>query len=285
MKLKEVLEKSTHFFTAKNFSTPRLDAELLLSDALNLDRMQLYLNFDKPLSEQELSQCRELVTRRGKGEPVAYILGEREFYGLPFKTSPSVLIPRPETEHLVDEVLSWVKSVNLQNAKIIDLGTGSGCLAVTLAKKIPGSSVVAVDVCEEAIEVAKQNASLNSVGVHFVKSKVTDLPESVFIGVQIIVANPPYIASDDEEVCEQVKAYEPHLALFSDDGGMFDIKTWLQKIKQNLNTAPAIIAFEIGADQGDLSKDFVANLFEQAKVEVIKDYSSRDRVLLIKIEA
>jgi release factor glutamine methyltransferase len=139
MKLKEVLDKTTAFFKDKKLDTPRLDAELLLSHGLKLDRIQLYMKFDQPLSDEELATCRELVRRRSQGEPVAYIQGSKEFYGFSFEVNSHVLIPRPETEHIIDEALKWATDKD-RELKILDLGTGSGCVGLTLLKKFPQSA-------------------------------------------------------------------------------------------------------------------------------------------------
>ena len=150
MKLKEVLDKSIQFFKDKKFESARLDAELLISHALKLERMQLYLKFDSPLTEKEVSDCREVVRRRSQGEPVAYITEEKGFYGLTFKVGPGVLIPRPETELLVEQALEFIKQNKLEAPKILDLGAGTGCIGFSILKNIPQATLVCVVQSSEA---------------------------------------------------------------------------------------------------------------------------------------
>ncbi len=285
MTLKDVLDKSTQFFKQKKIESPRLDAELLLGHALSMERMQLYLNFDRPMSEGDLSQCRELVKRRSTGEPVAYILGEKEFYGLSFKVNKDVLIPRPETEHIVDETLLWVKNncIEGEKVKIIDLGTGSGCLAISLAKKIKNCEVVAVDISEEALVVAKKNAEINQVSsqVTFLRSDVLKLDPEVFKGACIVVSNPPYVGASDY-IEAGVKAHEPHIALFAEDEGLRLIYDWSQRaINEAKGRNNFFMAFEIGDEHREKLTEFAKNKFSNLGARFVKDYSGLDRVFIV----
>ena len=153
MKLNEVLNKSIQFFKDKKIESARLDAELLISHGLKIDRMSLYLKFDQPLTEIEISSCRELIRRRSLGEPVAYIVQEKGFYGLSFFVEHGVLVPRPETETIVDEVLAFVKKEKIENPKILDLGAGSGCIGLSILKNISTAKLVAVEKSESAQNV------------------------------------------------------------------------------------------------------------------------------------
>ena len=214
MKLKEILDKTTAFFKDKKISTPRLDAELLIAHGLRLERIQLYLKYDQPITEGELVVLRELVRRRSQGEPVAYILGYRDFYKYRFAVNSSVLIPRPETEHIVEEVLAWAKNQE-QSYALVDLGCGSGCIGLTLLKELPKAKLIAVDISENALVVAKENANQLGVAdrVHFMCMDADNFEIVIkecgdFLGqnkIDVVVANPPYIAIQDPQVEENVK--------------------------------------------------------------------------------
>lgn len=279
MKLKEVLDKSTQFFKDKKIDSPRLDAELLLAHGLKLQRIQLYLKFDQPLSDEELATCRELVRRRVQGEPVAYILENKEFYGLNFKVNSSVLIPRPETEHIVEEALKWIEQNPQDSYQILDLGCGSGCIGLTLLKKIPNSQLIAVDISEKALEVAKANAeSLElSERVQFIQADASQLDRTL-PKVDILVSNPPYIATDDKDVEENVKKFEPDIALFANENGLDFLHRWSTKYAPILNQK-AIVLMEMGMSQGAEMKKHFQDLKVFSKVDVVKDLAGLDRVI------
>jgi release factor glutamine methyltransferase len=194
---------------------PRRDAELLLAHVLRCDLVALLAHPERPLSASEAIQYESVLMRRLRSEPMQYITGQQEFYGLAFEVSPDVLIPRPETEHLVEAVLKHVKP----NASIIDVGTGSGAIAVALARALPQAQVVAVDLSPAALEVARRNARRNEVSdrVTFLQSDLLDAVEGG--DFDAIVSNPPYVA--DGEVLEpQVSNYEPHAALYAGPTGL-----------------------------------------------------------------
>lgn len=291
MKLKEVLDKTTQFFKNKGIESPRLDAELLLAHGLKLQRIQLYLKFDQPLSDTELEICRELVRRRTLGEPVAYILGSKDFYGYSFKVNSAVLIPRPETEHIVESALGWVKEQEAdKNAvyNIVDLGSGSGCIGLTLLKKLSQARLIAVDVSEKAIEVAKANAEDLEVAdrVRFVNAEAGDVDkvsEAVksFMGsdeIHILVSNPPYIAAEDEDVEENVKKYEPKIALFAEENGLGFLRNWSKKYSPFLSEK-SIVLMEMGMTQGPAMKKHFEDLGIFNNVDIIKDLANLDRVI------
>jgi release factor glutamine methyltransferase len=215
----EVVRLSTGYLQGHGSGSPRLDAELLAATALGVRRLDLYLQFDRPLDETQLSAIRELVRRRGDGEPVAYITGEREFYGRPFSVSAAVLIPRPETETLVDLALKRIRAVSQvgRALRIADLGTGSGCVALTLAAETPAATLVATDLSEAALAVAAANARRHELAgrVELVAGSWADpLRGREF---DVVVSNPPYIPSAElAALAGDVRDHEPALAL---DGG------------------------------------------------------------------
>lgn len=287
MKLKEILDKTTQFFKDKGIETPRLDAELLLAHGLKLERIQLYLKFDQPMKEDELATLRELVRRRAQGEPVAYILGYREFYKYRFEVNSDVLIPRPETEHIIEEVLAWAKNQK-SDLGVIDLGFGSGCVGLTLLKEFPEARLVAVDVSAEALAVAKRNAESLGVQdrVRFINADAanSDAVLSAYKEltgndkIDVLVSNPPYIAKDDLQVEVNVKKFEPNLALFADDQGLALLKNWSKIYSSHLG-AKACVVMEMGMTQGPAMKDYFFNLNVFSEVKVVKDLAGLDRLI------
>ncbi|WP_295900328.1 peptide chain release factor N(5)-glutamine methyltransferase [uncultured Bdellovibrio sp.] len=287
MKLKEILDKTTAFFKDKKIESPRLDAELLLAHGLKLERIQLYLRFDQPMKEEELAVLRELVRRRASGEPVAYILGYRDFFGHRFEVNSDVLIPRPETEHVVEEVIQWAKDKE-PNLGFIDLGAGSGCIGLSLLKEFPEARLISVDLSEKALEVAKRNADSLEVSdrVKFIHADAGnhDVVMSAykeFVGkdkVDALVSNPPYIAHNDPAVEENVKKFEPNSALYADAEGLALLKNWSQVYGNHL-MVPGIMLMEMGMTQGPAMKEHFAGLKIFNEISVIKDLSGHDRVI------
>lgn len=287
MKLKEILDKTTAFFRDKKIDTPRLDAELLLAHGLKLERIQLYLRFDQPMKEDELAICRELVRRRASGEPVAYILGYRDFFGHRFEVNPSVLIPRPETEHVIEAVLEWAPDKG-QSLGFIDLGAGSGCIGLSLLLEYPQAHLVSVDLSEKALETAKRNAEALGLQdrVRFVHADAANVQEVMsvykdFTGqqlVDVLVSNPPYIAPNDPLVEENVKRFEPNSALFAEDEGLALLKAWSALYAPYLK-GPGLMLMEMGMTQGPAMKQAFEALKIFNEISVIKDLSGHDRVI------
>lgn len=281
MILQEVLNKTIHFFKEKKIETPRLDAELLISSALGMkNRVDLYVQFERPMKDPEIERCRDFVRRRSQGEPVAYILGNKGFFGNQFQVSPAVLIPRPETELLVEKAVEFIESNKIENPRILDLGTGTGCIGISLAKKFPTASVTLVEASKEAADIANANADQLGVRsqVKIVHQNVENCTfDSSFFDV--ILSNPPYIASDDLNVDESVKKFEPHLALYSEDSGFQALKTWSKKSSGWLKPV-GLMGFEFGATQGTEMKAYFESLNIFASVQIIKDYAGLDRHVL-----
>ena len=207
MTIRETLRSASERLELHHVSNARLTAELLLGHALSVSREYLYAHDDRILSQEELQKLEDLLYDRIGGVPLQYIVGRQEFYGRYFHVNPSVLIPRPETEYIVEAVLEH------KGTSILDVGTGSGCIAVTLALEIPGASVLAADISEEALRVAKQNAASLGAGVDFVCMDVMDAVHTTF---DFIVSNPPYVRRNESSYLQrEVREHEPHVALFS----------------------------------------------------------------------
>lgn len=205
------------YFAEKLIDSPRLTMELMLCHILRYSRLELYLHYDKPLTKAELSALKAMIARRAKREPLQYILGETEFYGLPFAIDSSALIPRPETEFLVEAALEYLVQAT-QPLSVLDIGTGSGCIALTIAKKSPESRVVAMDISEAALALAAKNQS--ALGVENCELVKRDIFREITVKkpFDVIVSNPPYISTESmTELEPELLRHEPHIALT--DGG------------------------------------------------------------------
>lgn len=226
----------------------------------------------KYLKEEELEEgLKKLET----GYPAQYIVGDVNFYGHKILVNENVLIPRFETELLVDKTINYIKENFGENIKILDIGTGSGAIAISLKKAFPNSSVTAVDISDEALILAQKNAKINNVEINFIKSDILKNIEGTF---DVVISNPPYI-DYSEEIDEKVRKYEPHLALFAQENGLYFYKEIFKNIKPYLNSK-FLLAFEIGETQGEILKLEALKYFENISVE--KDYPGKDRFLFIE---
>lgn len=288
--IQTLLRKSIAFFEEKGVDEAKRTAELLLAHALGAKRIDLYVRFEQPLREDELERFRASVRKRLAGEPVQYILGETEFYGLPFHVSPGVLIPRPETEHLVEAAIDFLRPIAARMLaegrapRVLDIGTGSGCIAIAVARHVPGARVVAVDISPAALEVARANASLNAVddAVEFIEGDVLADERAVFRGpYDLVLSNPPYIAATDMSALQrEVREHEPHTALTDHGDGL----TFYRRIALLLRAMCADgggCFLEIGYGQHDAVRDiFVTAGFPPPSF--ISDYASIPRVAVIQ---
>ena len=212
------------------------------------------------------------------GIPVQYIVGNTNFYGYDFKVNRNTLIPRFETELLVEKTYNYIKKYfNKDNIKILDIGTGSGCIAITLNKLLDDSDVTGVDISSEALEVAKENNISNNTNVKFIES---DIFSNVSDKYDVIISNPPYISYDDIEVMDIVKNNEPHLALYAKDNGLYFYDKIIKDSSKYLNDK-FIMAFEIGYKQGKDITKIVNKYYKDINMSVEKDYSGRDRFVFI----
>lgn len=274
MRILEVIQKTTPYFEKQGIESPRLTIELLLAHLLKKKRMDLYLEFERELDEGTLAKLREMVKRRVAGEPLQYITGEVEFCGLKLLVDKRVLIPRPETELLVQAVLQR------NPRKIIDVGTGSGCIAIALAKKLPEAEITAVDVSPEALEVARENGKLHQVekNVRFLESDLLQaLPDS-FV-VEAIVSNPPYIADGElAKLPKEVRDFEPVRALAAGEDGLKVIRRLVMDAKRILSPS-GFMALEIGAGQRKVVEDIFGQQGHEV-VEVVKDLLGHERVIV-----
>jgi release factor glutamine methyltransferase len=273
----EIIKRTTDFFAGKGVESARLNAELLIGHALGLKRMQLYLQFERPLTEAELEKVRPLVRRRGQHEPLQYILGETEFHGLRLKVDRRALIPRPETEQLVEQAAAACSS---PPATVLDLGTGSGAIVLALAKLFESAKVTAVDLSAAALELARENAAANGLAerVGFIASNWFEaLPEGEKF--ELIVANPPYLsAAETEATAIEVRMFEPISALMAGDAGLSDLRQIMREAPRFL--APGgLLALETGIGHHAV---LLAAAREAgfSRAESRTDLTGRDRFLL-----
>jgi len=283
--IQRLLEWTTEFFSkSESSSSPRLEAETLLSEALECQRIELYTRFAEVPEADKLAEYRAWVKRRGAGEPVAYLVGHREFYSLKFSVNPDVLIPRPETEHVVVSALEAVKQLDANPVRIIDVGTGSGCIAVTLATQLSDCKIAATDISQAALDVAKTNAQSHSVEdrVRFFQGDLLAALPSGSDPVHIIVSNPPYIGeSEINTVDGQVKDHEPAIALFSGEFGTDIIARLIADAPEYLLPGGFLI-FETSPIVMDKCVELVEANPAFANAEVVKDFSGLERVVVAK---
>ncbi|WP_031387260.1 peptide chain release factor N(5)-glutamine methyltransferase [Desulfonatronum thiodismutans] len=274
--LREILAKSTRYLTEKNVDSPRLSAELVIAHALGLNRLDLFLDLDKPLSESELARIRPILARRGTGEPMAYILGRREFYGLDFHVTPEVLIPRPDTELGVELVLKLFDPG--QTFCFADVGTGSGALCAILLKLFPQARAVATDISFGALNVATGNLRRHGVDQRCVRTRGDLLRHVKGRSLDLIVANLPYIGEKEaESLSKEVVGFEPHLALFGGLEGdeLFPPLLWdAQEVLVN----GGVVLLEVGTNQAKNLCDRIAGMSPRwTDIAIHRDLAGHER--------
>lgn len=276
--IREVLDWAAQDFAGRGIESPRLDAELLVAKALGIDRVGLYLDLNRPLLEGERSAIRPLVTRRREREPVAYILGHRDFYGRRFAVTPDVLIPRPDTETLVEHALECIPEE--APCRVLDVGTGSGAIAVTIAAERPLATVTATDISEAALRVASKNAELHEVAAR-VRLEKADLLGGAD-QYDVIVSNPPYIASAEIKTLQaEVQEHEPIAALEAGEDGL-DVIRALLPASEPATVSGAQMLIEIGAGQAVSVVDFAAEHTAWQPVAVYPDLNRIERVVHLR---
>ena len=282
----EALNWTAHYFDSQNIDSPRITAELFLAHVLHLKRIDLYVRYDQPLHQEELSRFKHLIKRRVTREPVAYILGKKEFWSLELNVTPDTLIPRPETECLVEAVLACLKEGgDLRGCRILDLGTGSGAIILALAKERPGPHYFAMDRSYAALKVAKQNARQNDLAhavYFFAGDWLSVLKEKPLF--DIIVSNPPYVPTLTIDTLQpEIVLFEPRSAL---DGG----ETGLDCLGDIASRAPGylkpggILLMEMGYDQKAGMENIRKNVGHYCGMAFLKDYAGNDRVVKLTRE-
>lgn len=272
-----MLEWATEYFEEREVKSPRFSIEWLLADVLSIKRLDLYLEYDRPLSSDELEELRPMVKRRADYEPLQYITGETDFHKVTIKVEPGVLIPRQETEELVDWILqSYPKDSSL---KVLDIGTGSGCIPIALKKVRPNWELFATDISDQALQIARTNAELNEVSVNFKKDDLFQFLAFSNTTFDLIISNPPYILKAEKTALdEEVKSYEPEIALFCES---------TDKIYGAIVDICQTKLVEDGATFLELHEDYsgeVLQLFEQHDWNgfIKNDYSGKPRFLKVE---
>lgn len=274
--LVEVLNRTTTFFEGKGIPSPRLDAQLLLGHVLGLDRVKLYLNFDRPISEPELLILRGLVRRRADREPLAWVLGTKEFYGRDFLVGQGVLVPRPDTETLIEVLTAAVGESPDEVIYLADVGSGSGCIGITLALEIPRLRVYAIDASPEALEFTRKNIEKHGLKDRVAPLNGRDLAVPPARRIDWVVSNPPYIpTSEIQGLAPEVSKHEPKLAL---DGGGDGLDMYRRLIPPAVQRAQVGIAFEVGAGQAESVAEMLTAVGFGG--EVFKDLGGVGRVVL-----
>jgi release factor glutamine methyltransferase len=278
MTVLEVLQSTTDYFKKRKIDNPRLNAEHLLAHVLGRTRMELYLEFERNLVETELAMLRELVRRRGQGEPLQHLLGTVEFCGHSFLCDKRAMVPRPETEELVELLEAEVRSQRSE-VSIIDVGTGGGVIALSLAAKFPGAEIVAVDLSDEALALARKNAERLglSTRIQFAKSNLLAEVDGVF---DLVIANLPYISMQDRHLLSREVLHDPEIALFAGVKGDELICALIEQAPPHLRPG-GLLALEIGLGQ---SEALFSTLAEKNYRDICSrnDYSGRTRFLFAR---
>ncbi len=278
MTVLEAIQKSTDFLAKRGVESPRLQTELLLAHLLKMPRMKLYLNFDRALSDAETDALRELVKRRGQREPLQHIAGSVSFCGFEIMVNGNALVPRPETEILAESGWQYLSALGSPTA--LDLGTGTGCIAITLAAKSPNAKITAIDISPDALALAKENAAKNNVA-----ERITLLQSNGFAALakdaqfDLIISNPPYIPTAEIETLQpEVKDFDPRGALDGGADGLDFYRMLAARAKKFLKSGGKIML-----EFGDGQAPAIREIFENEKwiVEAVKDdYSQRARILI-----
>lgn len=278
MTVLEVLQSTTGYFQKRKIDNPRLNAEHLLAHVLRRKRIDLYLKFEQTLPESDLAPLRELVRRRGAGEPLQHLLGTVEFCGYTFHCDKRALVPRPETEQLVELLISRFKT-KIACPRVVDVGTGSGVIALTLAAKFPKAEIVGVDISEDALLLARENAERLGLAdrVAFLRS---NLLENVQPGFDLIAANLPYVSTEDREKLSREVLHDPDVALFAGARGDEVVQELIARAPSWL-TPGGMLALEIGIGQ---SETLTSALIEKNYRDICneKDYSGVTRFLFAR---
>lgn len=273
-----MLKWATTYFKEKKVRNPRYSIEWLLAFVLEKKRLDLYLVYDRPITKKELAQLRPLVQRRALHEPLQYITGETVFFGTKINVEPGVLIPRMETEQLIEIILD--KTSALESPKVLDIGTGSGCIPIALKKACPNWNLFATDISEKALGIAQQNAIRNNVDVSFVRDDIYDpsFPSEEML-FNIIVSNPPYILKEEHQTLDkEVREFEPELALFCDSTkNMYGA---IQKFSTSYLDKNGLLFLELHENHATEVKELFTYAGWDATIK--KDYDEKDRFLVAR---
>ena len=283
--IQKLLKWVTEYLAAKGIESPRLSAELLLSHVLELKRIELYTQFNKQVSQHQLDKLHDLVKRAGLNEPIAYLTGKTEFYSLELEITADCMIPRPETELLVQRAIEYLRTRSGVQY-VCDLCTGSGCIAVAIAKNYPDARVIATDISAAALEVAARNVEKHRLNER-VRLLCGDLFEPIIKQLDVnqfdlIVCNPPYVSTAEyEKLDKNVKDYEPEFALLAGADGMDVYRKIFEKVDGFLRPGAALM-LEIGYAQGPAVKEMLEQTGAFAEIKIEKDFHDNDRIVIAR---
>ena len=284
--IKALLKTATDYLAEKGIESARLNAEVLLAHQLHVKRISLYLNFDQPLSEKEISGYRDLIRQRLKREPLQYITGVQEFWSLRFRVNPHVLIPRPETEILVDEAVSLAGNLKVDPLRVLDLGTGSGIISVAVAKEVPESVILATDISGEALRVARENAENHDVlhRIQFLRGDLFDPFPAQKPGFHLVISNPPYVCGHEfQDLSPEVALYEPRLALDGGKDGMHFLKKIIRQTPRFLQPGGWLL-LEMSPYQVEKALFVMGQTGVYQNERKVEDYSHRQRVVMAQLK-
>jgi len=281
--IQKLLTWITEFLTQKGVDSPRLSAELLLSKVLGLKRIELYTQFGKVVPKEQLDQLHGLVKRAGLHEPVAYLVGRTEFYSIEYEVTSDCLIPRPETEQVVQRAIEFLRKRG-PGQLVCDLCTGSGAIAVAIARNVPDARVIATDISAEALAVAARNVEKHGLRER-IELRQGDLFEPLVPSLDqfdLIASNPPYVSAAEYETLDKnVKDYEPRIALYAGEGGLDVYRRIAEKVGPFLKS-DGILLLEIGYTQGPAVRELLEQTGVFASIEVEKDFQKHDRVVVAR---
>ncbi len=274
----DIIDWAVPYLTKKNIENPRLQIEILICEVLCLSRIDIYLHYDRPFNKEELSSIKKYIERIVNHEPIQYVLGYTEFFNSKISVNSNVLIPRPETELLVEATISEFSKIE-SPVDALDIGTGSGCIPISLAKELPEINFYGIDYFTEAIKIAKENSIKNGVNVKFKRMDIlNEVPQKKFSAV---LSNPPYIAIQKHKTLDKnVLEYEPASALTDNNDGLTFYRRFAE-IFPNIIEPNGFFAIEIGYGQSKQIRQLFDNQFD---IQIIKDYSNIDRILIGKFK-
>ena len=280
--IQKLLNWMTEHFTGKGVDNSRMSAELVLCHVLGLERIELYMHFDRRVEKSRLNQLHALVKRAGEHEPIAYLVGMTEFYSLDIKVTPDTLIPRPETELLVERAIEYLRRLEPRQY-VCDLCTGSGCIAAAVAVGVPEAKIIATDICDAAMAVADENIRHHKL-TERVQLLCGDLFAPIIEGLDqtkfdVIISNPPYVGTAEyEKLDKNVRDYEPELALYAGTDGLDVYSRIVEQAPEYLKTNGRLM-MEIGYKQGDAVKQLLEKSGAFMDITVEKDFAKNDRIV------
>ena len=281
--IQKLLNWTTDYFTEKGIDVPRLSAELLLSGVLSMERIELYTNFERIVTKPKLDALHSLVKRAAEHEPIAYLVGKTEFYSIPLRITPDCLIPRPETELLVERAIEFLRTRGGDKQFVCDLCTGSGCIAIAIAKNFENAELIATDISDAALNVAAKNVENHQLQdrIQLLCGDLFDpvLPQLDVCQFDLIACNPPYVSTTEFQTLDKnVKDYEPTSSLLAGADGLDIYRRIAEKIDEFLKPGAALI-LEIGYAQGQAVKELLEKTSCFTKIKIEKDAQNNDRIV------